>query len=183
MAAPRLAGCCGCVLHWNDRVLLALQLAFHHARDCYKADHAVRIFENQAGALPIHHGGDQVAIRFRNSALRGLFVIAIELSFFHAGDADEADDAVFVFEDEAGSDAIGDGGDEAAIRLWDDAVIRRCGLDDVRRLKMDSEEASGEEQEGDGEDKDRLSCNVNRHWDHLEQDFTRTACGWLNFSR
>ena len=57
-----------------------------------------------------HLVADQMTVGFRNSSLGRLVIVTGEFAFFHAAGTDEADHPIFVFEDEAGADRVGDHG-------------------------------------------------------------------------
>src|SRR5580704_14705001 len=69
-----------------------------------------------------------------NAAVRRGLVIACEFAFFHTVYADEADDSLGIFENQAGTDLIRDSSHQAAIRLGNNAPGRLGNVRSLSRL-------------------------------------------------
>src|ERR1700685_606119 len=69
-----------------------------------------------------------MAVGFGDAAVGWSLVVARQLSLFHAVDGDEADDAVAVLKNQAGSDLVGDCGDQTTVGFGDVALGRSSVL-------------------------------------------------------
>ena len=112
----------------------------------------------------LRDGGYEVTVGFGNASASGGLIVAGELSFFHAGHADEADDALRVLKNEASSDLIGDGRYQAAVGFWHGALRRGAlGWSGVGYWRVSNGgEISGAEQKHAGYDKENSLTHLPR---------------------
>src|SRR6266567_5555279 len=93
------------------------KLAFHPTVHGEKANHSLRILENEASSFWIDYCCDKVAIRSGDAAMRRRLVVAFELPFLHSVHAHKANRAVFVFENKSSTNLVCDRGRNVPVGL------------------------------------------------------------------